>query len=433
MNVKELSKYISDGELDQKLKELYVDTSLIDLERKRYLTSLEKFAQNFGDLGDVGIYSAPGRSEVCGNHTDHQHGLCVAASINLDVVAIARPRTDGLVNVLSEGYDMIIVDSSELKYAQAEQSSTKALIKGVLKGMKEEGYAVGGFDCYLTSNVIVGAGLSSSAAFENALGTVINHLYNDGKINAIEIAKASKFAENVYFGKPCGLLDQMASSVGGLINIDFKDVENPDVKKIDVDFSSFGYSLCIVDVHASHADLTPEYAAIPQEMKSVAEFFGQTHLRNVNPEDFYANIAKIREVCSDRSVLRAYHFFEEEENVQNLVKKLEQKDFPGFLHFVKASGNSSYKFLQNIYSLKNPEKQSVSIALAFSQKYLETQKGSKDSKGVCRVHGGGFAGTIQAFVKDQYVQEYKENIEGIFGKDSCHVLKVRQCGSIKVI
>lgn len=433
MNVKELSKYISDGELDQKLKELYVDTSLIDLERKRYIASLEKFAQNFGDLGDVGIYSAPGRSEVCGNHTDHQHGLCVAASINLDVVAIARPRTDGLVNVLSEGYDMIIVDSSELKYAQAEQSSTKALIKGVLKGMKEEGYAVGGFDCYLTSNVIVGAGLSSSAAFENALGTVINHLYNDGKINAIEIAKASKFAENVYFGKPCGLLDQMASSVGGLINIDFKDVENPDVKKIDVDFSSFGYSLCIVDVHASHADLTPEYAAIPQEMKSVAEFFGQTHLRNVNPEDFYANIAKIREVCSDRSVLRAYHFFEEEENVQNLVKKLEQKDFPGFLHFVKASGNSSYKFLQNIYSLKNPEKQSVSIALAFSQKYLETQKGSKDSKGVCRVHGGGFAGTIQAFVKDQYVQEYKENIEGIFGKDSCHVLKVRQCGSIKVI
>lgn len=433
MNVKELSKYISDGELDQKLKELYVDTSLIDLERKRYLTSLEKFAQNFGDSGDVGIYSAPGRSEVCGNHTDHQHGLCVAASINLDVVAIARPRTDGLVNVLSEGYDMIIVDSNELKYAQAEQSSTKALIKGVLKGMKEDGYAIGGFDCYLTSNVIVGAGLSSSAAFENALGTVINHLYNDGKINAIEIAKASKFAENVYFGKPCGLLDQMASSVGGLINIDFKDVENPDVKKIDVDFSSFGYSLCIVDVHASHADLTPEYAAIPQEMKSVAEFFGQTHLRNVNPEDFYANIAKIREVCSDRSVLRAYHFFEEEENVQNLVKKLEQKDFPGFLHFVKASGNSSYKFLQNIYSLKNPEKQSVSIALAFSQKYLETQKGSKDSKGVCRVHGGGFAGTIQAFVKDQYVQEYKENIEGIFGKDSCHVLKVRQCGSIKVI
>ncbi|MBQ5471619.1 MAG: galactokinase, partial [Treponema sp.] len=409
MNCKELQEYISAGKLDEKLKELYVDDSLLGEQKKRYLACVASFEKTFGADGSIGIYSAPGRSEVCGNHTDHQHGMCVAASINLDVVAVARPRSDGVVNVLSEGYDMITVDSAELKYSQAEQSSTKALIKGVLKGMKEEGFEVGGFDCYLTSNVIVGAGLSSSAAFENALGTVVNHLYNGGKINAIDTAKASKFAENVYFGKPCGLLDQMASSVGGLIQIDFKDVENPLVKKIDVDFSAFGYSLCIVDVHASHADLTPDYAAIPQEMKSVAEFFGQTHLRNVNPEDFYANLAKVRAACSDRALLRAYHFFEEEENVQNLVKKLEQKDFPGFLHFVKASGNSSYKFLQNIYSLKNPENQSVSIALAFSQKYLETQKGSKDSKGVCRVHGGGFAGTIQAFVKDQYVSEYKHN------------------------
>ena len=433
MNCKELQEYISAGKLDDKLKELYVDDSLLGEQKKRYLACVASFEKTFGADGSIGIYSAPGRSEVCGNHTDHQHGMCVAASINLDVVAVARPSSDGVVNVLSEGYDMLTVDSAELKYSQAEQSSTKALIKGVLKGMKEEGFEVGGFDCYLTSNVIVGAGLSSSAAFENALGTVVNHLYNGGKINAIDTAKASKFAENVYFGKPCGLLDQMASSVGGLIQIDFKDVENPLVKKIDVDFSAFGYSLCIVDVHASHADLTPDYAAIPQEMKSVAEFFGQTHLRNVNPEDFYANLAKVRAACSDRALLRAYHFFEEEENVQNLVKKLEQKDFPGFLHFVKASGNSSYKFLQNIYSLKNQENQSVSIALAFSQKYLETQKGSKDSKGVCRVHGGGFAGTIQAFVKDQYVSEYKHNIEGIFGEDSCHVLKVRQSGSVKVI
>lgn len=433
MRAIDLISQIKQGLHDSTILKLYVDQSQLEMQKKRYVKSLEQFIYTFGDGDGVSVFSAPGRSEVCGNHTDHQHGMCVAASINLDVVAVARSRSDGIVNVLSEGYDMITVDSAELKYSQAEQSSTKALIKGVLKGMKEEGFEVGGFDCYLTSNVIVGAGLSSSAAFENALGTVVNHLYNYGKINAIEIAKASKFAENVYFGKPCGLLDQMASSVGGLIQIDFKDVENPLVKKIDVDFSAFGYSLCIVDVHASHADLTPDYAAIPQEMKSVAEFFGQTHLRNVNPEDFYANLAKVRAACSDRALLRAYHFFEEEENVQNLVKKLEQKDFPGFLHFVKASGNSSYKFLQNIYSLKNPENQSVSIALAFSQKYLETQKGSKDSKGVCRVHGGGFAGTIQAFVKDQYVSEYKKNIEGIFGEDSCHVLKVRQSGSVKVV
>lgn len=433
MNCAELSKYIIAGKLDGKLKELYVDDRLMSEQRQRYVKCLEAFSQTFGDNGDVGIYSAPGRSEVCGNHTDHQHGMCVAASINLDVVAVARPRSDEKVNVLSEGYELISVDAADLKYAQADQGTTKALIRGVLKGMLEAGYKVGGFDCYLTSNVIVGAGLSSSAAFENALGTIVNSLYNEGKINPVEVAKASKYAENVYFGKPCGLLDQTASSVGGLIHIDFKDVENPEVRKIDVNFSSFGYSLCIVDVKASHADLTDDYAAIPKEMKNVAECFGQTHLRNVEPAEFYAHLAEVRLKCSDRALLRAYHFFEEEENVQNLVKKLEEKDFPGFLHFVKASGNSSYKFLQNIYSPRIPENQSVSIALAFSQKYLETQKGCRDSKGVCRVHGGGFAGTIQAFVKDEYVQEYKTNIEKIFGKDSCHILQVRNLGSVKVI
>lgn len=433
MNCSELVEKISNGGLDQELKTLYVDSEIFESTKKRYIQAVKSFEQKFGGEGDVHIFSAPGRSEVCGNHTDHQHGMCVAASINLDVVAVARKRDDSKVNVLSEGYDLISCDSKDLKFSQADSGTTKALIRGVLKGCLEEGFAVGGFDCYMTSNVIVGAGLSSSAALENALGTAVNHFYNDGKMSAIDVAKISKYAENVYFCKPCGLLDQMASSVGGLIHIDFKDVENPQVNKIDVDFSAFGYSLCIVDVHASHADLTEDYASIPKEMKSVAEYFGQTHLRNVKPEDFYSNLAGVRAKCSDRAMLRAYHFFEEEENVQNLVKKLEEKDFPGFLHFVKASGNSSYKFLQNIYSPRIPENQSVSIALAFSQKYLETQKGCRDSKGVCRVHGGGFAGTIQAFVKDQFVSEYKENIEKIFGSDSCHVLKVRPAGSVKVI
>lgn len=433
MNCSELNEYVKSGKLDGELKTLYVDQAMIPDQKKRYSEAVAAFEKQFGGDGEIHLYSAPGRSEVCGNHTDHQHGMCVAASINLDVVAVARERNDSKVNVLSEGYELISVDSAELKYSQADTGTTKSLIRGVLKGMSEEGFQIGGFDCYLTSNVIVGAGLSSSAAFENALGSIISHMFNEGKISPVVIAKASKYAENVYFGKPCGLLDQTASAVGGLISIDFKDVEAPIVNKVDVDFSAFGYSLCIVDVKASHADLTPDYAAIPQEMKTVAEFFGQTHLRNVNPEDFYANIAALREKCSDRAILRAYHFFEEEENVQNLIKKLEEKDFPGFLHFVKASGNSSNKFLQNIYSPRTPERQSISIALAFSQKYLETQKGCRESKGVCRVHGGGFAGTIQAFVKDQFVEEYKTNIDKIFGDGSCHVLKVRPAGSVKVI
>ena len=433
MKLSELKEYVSGSDFESKLSELYVDKNMFSFQKKRYQDAILSFEKSFGYEEDIHIFSAPGRSEVCGNHTDHQHGMCVASSINLDVVAIARIRNDSKVNVLSEGYDLISIDSSDLKFCQGDTGTTKALIRGVLKGMTEEGFKTGGFDCYLTSNVIVGAGLSSSAAFENALGSVISHLFNEGKISPVEIAKCSKFSENVYFGKPCGLLDQTASAVGGLISIDFKDVESPIVNKINVDFSAFGYSLCIVDVKASHADLTPDYAAIPQEMKTVAEFFGKTHLRNVNPEDFYQNIAELRKKCSDRAILRAYHFFEEEENVKNLIKKLEEKDFPGFLHFVKASGNSSNKFLQNIYSPRIPEHQSISIALAFSQKFLETQKGSKDSKGVCRVHGGGFAGTIQAFVKDQFVEEYKSKIDGIFGEGSCHVLKVRPAGSVKVI
>ena len=433
MNCKELIQNITSGNYDQELKTLYADESMLEMQKNRYISALESFYVNFGDADGVHIFSAPGRTEICGNHTDHQHGMCVAGAINLDVIAVARgrPKSDSTVNVFSEGYSLITFDCNDMKYSLQDQGTTTALVKGALQGLKNSGFQVGGFDCYITSNVIVGAGLSSSAAIENAIGSVVNHLFNEGKIIPAEIAKASKYSENVYFGKPCGLLDQMASSVGGLVYLDFMDSNNPEYKKIDIDFAKNGYSLCIVDVKASHADLTADYAAIPQEMRSVAVYFGKDFLREVNPSDFYSNIANLRSRCSDRAILRAYHFFEEEKRVENLVKALEQNDFQGFLDNVKLSGQSSFMYLQNIYSPSDPKNQGVAIGLAFTQKFLESSN-SGESKGVFRVHGGGFAGTIQVFVKDAYVKEYKEKIEQIFGLNSCHIMKIRPAGSVKV-
>lgn len=439
MNCEDLIKQISEGKADAVLANLYAEKSALQNQKERYICALRAFCKNFGDfaayaessnvLNGVQIFSAPGRTEICGNHTDHQHGKCVAASINLDVLAVARASKSSVVNVLSEGYPLVSFDSSDLTLQEKEKGTLAALVKGVLQGVKNSVFLVGGFDCYITSNVIVGAGLSSSAAIENAVGCIVNHLFNGGKINPVQVAKFSKFSENVYFFKPCGLLDQMASSVGGLLCLDFLDFENPQYKKIDLDFSAFGYSLCIVDVKASHADLTADYAAIPEEMHSVAAYFGKDFLRQVAPADFYANIAKVRKVCSDRAVLRAFHFFEEETRVENLEKALQNNDFSGFLQNVEESGESSFKFLQNIYSPANPDKQNVAVALAFTQKFLKEQ-GNK--AGVCRIHGGGFAGTIQVFIKNEFVEHYKQTIEQIFGNNSCHIMKIRSSGTVKV-
>jgi galactokinase len=292
--------------------------------------------------------------------------------------------------------------------------------------LKDLGYKIGGFDAYITSDVLIGAGLSSSAAFEDIIGTIIDGLYNDMAIDMVTIAKVGQYAENVYFGKPCGLMDQCACAVGGLITIDFKDPENPDVKHVDVDFGEFGYSLCIVDAKGSHANLTDEYAAVPAEMKAVAQFFGKDVLREVNVQDFLDHMDEVREKCGDRAALRAYHFFKENDRVPQEVAALENKDFPAFLNLVKASGNSSYKVLQNVYASSDPQHQSVSLALTLSEDLL-------GDHGVCRVHGGGFAGTIQAFVANDYVDTYKKGIEKYFGEGSCHVLKVRKYGGKKVL
>ena len=419
-----LVEELNNKKYDELLNDIYVDTNLLDYQRERYVKAINKYVSLYGDT-DVEIYSAPGRSEVGGNHTDHQHGCVLAAAVNLDAIAVVG-RVGNKIKVLSDDFDIAPINLEDLEIKKAEEGTSEALIRGVCARLKELGYNVGGFNAFITSDVLMGAGLSSSAAFETIIGTIISGLYNDMTIDPVVIAQVGQYAENVYFGKPCGLMDQCASSVGSLINIDFNDVAKPIVNKVDVDFSKFGHSLCIVDTKGSHADLTDEYAAIPMEMKKVANYFGKEFLREVDEEDFFNDIAGARKACQDRAVLRAIHLFEENKRVDQEVKALNNSDFETFKKVVKESGDSSYKFLQNVYANCDVQNQSVSIGLAMSEKII-------GRNGVCRVHGGGFAGTIQAFVKDEFVTAYKTEIERVFGKGSCHVLKVRKYGGKKVI
>ena len=419
-----LVEELNNKKYDELLNDIYVDTNLLDYQRERYVKAINKYVSLYGDT-DVEIYSAPGRSEVGGNHTDHQHGCVLAAAVNLDAIAVVG-RVDNKIKVLSDDFDIAPINLEDLEIKKAEEGTSEALIRGVCARLKELGYNVGGFNAFITSDVLMGAGLSSSAAFETIIGTIISGLYNDMTIDPVVIAQVGQYAENVYFGKPCGLMDQCASSVGSLINLDFNDVAKPIVNKVDVDFSKFGHSLCIVDTKGSHADLTDEYAAIPMEMKKVANYFGKEFLREVDEEDFFNDIAGARKACQDRAVLRAIHLFEENKRVDQEVKALNNSDFETFKKVVKESGDSSYKFLQNVYANCDVQNQSVSIGLAMSEKII-------GRNGVCRVHGGGFAGTIQAFVKDEFVTAYKTEIERVFGKGSCHVLKVRKYGGKKVI
>ena len=420
----ELINDLKNNKYDELLNDLYVDESLLEYQRNRYVAAVEKYISLYGD-NEVEIYSAPGRSEVGGNHTDHQHGCVLAAAINLDAIAVVG-KTEREIKILSDDFDIKAIDVNDLAVKQEEAGSSEALVRGVLAKLKELNYQIGGFNAFITSDVIMGAGLSSSAAFETIIGTILSGLYNDMTVDPVLIAQIGQYAENVYFGKPCGLMDQCASSVGSLINIDFKDIDKPVVRKVDVDFSKFEHSLCIVDTKGSHADLTDEYAAIPAEMKKIANYFNKEFLREVDEQEFFDNIAKVREIGNDRAVLRAIHLFTENKRVDLQVAALNAGDFDEFKRLIKASGDSSYKFLQNVYANSDVFNQSVSIGLAMSEKIL-------GDNGVCRVHGGGFAGTIQAFVKDSYVDAYKTEIEKVFGKDSCHILKVRKYGGKKVV
>ena len=422
---KKLTAEILSGKWDEALKKLYMDNQKIQQQKKRYVKAVASYCEIFGEM-PVEIYSAPGRSEVGGNHTDHQHGRVLAASVSLDAIAVAGRVDEPLVRIQSEGYKLCEIRLDELDKKTREEGTTKGLIRGVLAGLKQQGYKMGGFCAYITSDVLSGSGLSSSAAFETLIGTILSGLYNCGKVSATEIAIIGQYAENVYFGKPCGLMDQMASSTGNLVHIDFANPENPQVEKIDFDMEKYGYRLCITDTKGSHADLTDEYAAVPKEMKLVAKYFGKKVLRDVSANDVLENIHNLREKLGDRCVLRAIHFICENERVQKEVRALKSGNIGAFLENVKASGNSSFKYLQNVYSNQDIKNQNVSVALIVSEMLL-------GENGVCRVHGGGFAGTIQAFVKNEYVESYKSGMDNVFGNGSCKDLRIRKYGGIKVL
>lgn len=382
------------------------------------------FKDTFNCTEGIQIYSAPGRSEIGGNHTDHQNGCVLAAAINKEAIAVVSPK-ENIVTVSSNGFDKISIDINELDIKENEKGTTAALIRGVLSSIKTRGYKLGGFDAYIESEVLIGKGLSSSAAFETLIATIVSGMYNDMKISPMEIAQIGQYAENVYFGKPCGLMDQAACSLGGLVFIDFKNKTNPKAEKIEFNFEEAGYSVAITDTHASHADLTDDYAKVPYEMTAVANLLGEEKLRGITANDLYSNSQKIRTTLGDRAFLRALHFVNENERAKEEASALKNNDINSFLKLVKESGDSSYKFLQNVYSPSDITEQNIAVGIGISESFLK-------ENGVVRVHGGGFAGTIQAFVKTNIVQEYKKLMDSIFGEGSCEILNIRNNGGTRI-
>ncbi|MCC8074297.1 MAG: galactokinase [Clostridiales bacterium] len=426
MKPSQLIKKIENNETDGLLKKVYVSDSAVEAQKPRYIKTIQKFIELFGDDRDVMVLSAPGRTEICGNHTDHNNGKVLAASINLDAIAVVAKSDNNTVNEQSQGHLMNTLDITDLAVDSSKYGHSLSMIKGVLAKLKELGYKIGGFDACTTSDVMGGSGLSSSAAFEVLIGTIISHLFNDGKIDAVTIAKAAQYSENVYFGKPSGLLDQMASSVGTFVTIDFESTENPVIEKIDFDFSNSGYSLCIVDTHGDHSDLTDDYAAVRSEMEDVANAMGKKVLREIEFSDFLNAIPELSKKVNDRAILRAMHFYNENIRVENAVKCLRENDFESFKEIITQSGLSSYLYNQNVYTTKNPTEQKLSLALCLSQELLQ-------GKGAWRVHGGGFAGTIQAFVPNDMLDKYKSTMDEVFGDGSCYVLIIRPVGGTKVM
>lgn len=422
MNTTEIKQSILSGKFDEEFIMLYGDTQTA---RERYANAVDEFVNLYGERDNIRIFSAPGRTEVGGNHTDHQHGLVLAGSVNLDVVAIVSENDEGIARIKSKGYRMDEIDIHDLDKKEEEVGRACALVRGVLAAFKNNGHNIGGFNAYTTSNVLKGSGLSSSAAFEVLVSNIVNGLFNNASVDAVSIAKYSQFAEREYFGKPCGLLDQMASSVGGFTYADFNDPQNPKVEKISLDLNESGHTLCVVDTGGNHANLTQDYADITLECKAVSECLGVEFLRDANEDDFYANIAAIREKCGDRAVLRAIHIFNENRRVLAQKAALKRGDFNTFFVTVKRSGESSYDLLQNVYSPSNPREQAISLALALTKQFL-------NGRGAYRVHGGGFAGTIQCYIPNKIFDAYKQMIEATFGENSCVKLFVRPVGGYEI-
>ena len=426
MKTSALLNYVKEGKLNATLADIYGEEN-VQAQAERYAEAVSDFLSLYGER-EVTLFSVPGRSEISGNHTDHNHGKVLAGSINLDIIAVATKTENGVITIKSKGFDEDVVDTNS--YTSPNEKDffkSNALIAGMANAFEDAGYKKGGYIAYTTSNVFKGSGLSSSAAFEVMVGNILNYFYNDGKVENTEIAKMAQFSENIYFGKPCGLMDQMACAVGGFVYIDFKDTKNPVIEKIPFDLSAQGYALCIVNTGGNHADLNDDYASVPAEMKSVAKLFGAEYLRQISKKRVLDNVASIREAVGDRAILRAIHFFNENERVTKQARALKNENTANFFRYTKESGRSSFMYLQNVFTTKNVQEQGLSLALAITDSVMSGKGGA------FRVHGGGFAGTIQAFVPFALVEKYRSAIDSAFGKGACHVLRIRPYGAIKVL
>lgn len=423
MNVEQTMEVLNGAGAERLLTELY-GADQVEEQRGRYRELLEGYRDKFGD-GEVKLFSSPGRTEISGNHTDHNHGKVLAGSINLDCVGVAAVNHSSKVKIVSTTFGQeFTVDLNNLAPSR-RKSGTEDLVKGLLKGFQESGYEVGGFNAYITSNVISAAGVSSSAAFEMLLCSMLNTFFNEGRMDTVAYAHVGKYAENHYWDKASGLLDQMACAVGGLITIDFMEPSDPKVEKIDFDFGSQNHSLIIVQTGRGHADLSADYSAVPSEMKKVAEFFGKNYCSEITEKDVIDNLAEVRKYAGDRSVLRALHFFEENKRVENMVKALKEDRFDVFLENITASGNSSWKWLQNCFTNSNYQEQGITVALALTELFI-----AEKQKGACRVHGGGFAGVIMAMLPNEIVDEYIAYIEKAMGEGSAYRMSIRPYGAI---
>ena len=423
MKASELKKLLAEGGLN-KYSNLYAN---VEAQTERFIAAIDSFTSLYGEGADIAIFSVPGRSEISGNHTDHNRGCVLAGAIDRDIIAVAAKNDSGIIRFKSEGYPATSIDLSKIDDPNNfENYTSDSLIAGVAKCFENNGLAIGGYDAYATTEVLKGSGISSSAAFEVMIGNIFNYLYNDGKVSNVDIAKFSQIAENVYFGKPCGLMDQMACAVGGFVFIDFEDNKNPIVDPITFSLTEKGYSLCIVNTGGNHADLNDDYASVPYEMKAVAAAFGKDALRGTTEGEIVRKIPELRETLGDRAILRAIHFVRENERVAAARDALKAGSTEDFFANVNASGNSSFKYLQNVYTTINVKEQGLSLALALADGFLNGKGGA------CRVHGGGFAGTIQVFIKNEYADEFVTLMNSVFGEDSAMMLKIRPVGACRL-
>ena len=410
MKAQELKELLRGGAL-ARYSHLYAD---VEKQTERFIAAIDRFVEYYGDKRDIAIFSVPGRSEILGNHTDHNRGCVLAGAIDRDIIAVAAKNGEDFVSFCSEGYskDRIFI-SAATDPERFKKFTSRALIAGMMASFIKAGHNIGGLDVYCCTEVLKGSGLSSSAAFEVMIGNVLNHLFCDGKVDNQEIAKYAQYSENVYFGKPCGLMDQMACAVGGFVYIDFEDNKNPVVQSVDLSLAAHGYSLCIVNTGGNHANLNADYASVPAEMKAVAKALGREVLRGITEEEIISSADRLRRKVGDRAILRAIHFVRENKRVEAARDALLSDDLSAFYDVILESGRSSFQYLQNLYTTQNVSEQGLSLAIALTDGFLSTREGA------FRVHGGGFAGTIQAFVKNEAVAEYKATMDKVFGEDAC--------------